>query len=133
MASWQQWLLMAVESNNAAEDAQSAKHWRSSVSRYYYSAYQAVSAVLIYRGPTPPPEEEAWGHASTPDMIVEHFAPYIRSKDVRQRYANQLRELYSWRIKADYRGKANLQDATDKVRMFASRLMQLAETILPEV
>ncbi len=133
MELWQQWFAMAIESNNAAENAQSAQHWRSSVSRYYYSAYQAVSAVLIYRGLTPPPEEEAWGHASTPDMLVEHFGTYIRSKDVRQRYANQLRELYAWRIKADYRGNEQLRASIGVVRKNANRLVEMAEGILPEV
>ena len=133
MELWQQWFVMAIESRSAAEDAQSAQHWRSSVSRYYYAAYQAVSAVLIYRGLTPPPEEEAWGHASTPDMLVEHFVPYIRSKDVRQRHAEQLRELYVWRIKADYRGSEQLQANINNVHKHANRLVKLAEGILPEV
>lgn len=131
MGTWQQWLAMAIESQNAAVAAEASRFYRSSVSRYYYAAYQATSAVLIYRGLTPPPEEEAWGHAATPDMLVEHYVTYVRSRDVRQRYAKQLRELYRYRIRADYRGSERLDTEISQARMYAGRLVRLAVDVLP--
>jgi uncharacterized protein (UPF0332 family) len=132
MEPWQAWYAMALESQRAALAAESAKCWRSSVSRYYYAAYQAVTAVLLYSGLIPPDLEEAWSHAATPDLLEEHFTPYVRSRDARKRLNQTLGELYKLRIIADYRGNAQLEKRIGGARKYANRLVNVAGDILLE-
>jgi len=47
----------ALDSRRAAQDLK-VRQRRSCASRIYYSAYQAVTAVLLYRGGIPPDERE---------------------------------------------------------------------------
>jgi uncharacterized protein (UPF0332 family) len=130
--AWQQWREMARESSQAAHTAENESLWRSSISRYYYAAFQAVSAVLHYRGLIPPTGEEAWGHTTTPEMLAEHFTPYIRSREARKRLGRQLEELYKLRIMADYRGSEKLDDRIGEARKYSDRLVKVVEEILPK-
>ena len=66
MEPWQLWQDMARESEQAARLAEDGGCPRSAASRYYYAAYQAVTALLLYRGLTPPEGREAWSHEDTP-------------------------------------------------------------------
>jgi uncharacterized protein (UPF0332 family) len=132
MEPWQQWWNMAMESLEAASTLKANGLWRSSVSRYYYAAYQATSAVLLYRGIPPPADEEAWSHADTPNMLEAHFTPYVSSRDTRKRLKKQLGELYKWRILADYRGGEKSESRMGNVRKYASYIVKTAEDILPK-
>jgi uncharacterized protein (UPF0332 family) len=132
MEPWELWRDMALEAQKVALIAEEKGYARSSVSRYYYAAYQAVSAVLLYAGLIPPVGEEAWGHASTPDMIVEHFASYVRLKDERQKLQRQLSVLYKLRIMADYRGAEQLAGRISVARKCSNRLVKVALEILPK-
>ena len=124
---------MARDSQQAALAAETAEHWRSSASRYYYAAYQAVTAVLLYAGLTPPAAEESWSHAATPDMLEQHFVPYVRSRDARKELGRQLRELYKLRIIADYIGATKLeQKSVAEARKYSNRLVKVADKILPQ-
>lgn len=92
---------MATESQRAALCAESTKCYRSSVSRHYYAAYQAVTSVLLCAGNVPPAAREAWSHEATPTLLEQHFDKYISARDDRQKLSRQLNELtsyVSWRI-----------------------------------
>ncbi|HZP83600.1 MAG TPA: HEPN domain-containing protein [Chthonomonadaceae bacterium] len=133
MEAWQQWREMARESAKAAQQVEAEGCLRSSASRYYYAAYQAVTAVLLYRKLTPPDTEEAWSHAVTPQLLEEHFEPLIRSKDRRQNLAYRLSELYKLRILADYRGSKRIDEKQmNAARRDAGYIVKVAERILPE-
>ena len=132
METWQQWREMARESLTAARILETKAVYRSSVSRYYYCAYQAITAVLLYRGLAPPASEEAWGHGSTPDLVVEQLEVFIRRRDDRRRYAEMIRNLYEWRIQADYRGGSKLDTKIEECRKYAYRLVRIMDDILPE-
>lgn len=69
MEAWQAWLEMARESQEAAQQAEANGHFRSAASRYYYAAYQAVTALLLYRRVPTPEDRQAWSHDQTPDLI----------------------------------------------------------------
>ena len=103
MPDWQNWYRMAIDSQQAAQELQSFR-LRSCASRIYYSAYQAVTSVLLYRGLAPPVGQEAWSHVTTPELIVEHWGPLMASIDKRKDLAKRLGGLYKLRISADYVG-----------------------------
>lgn len=102
MEPWRQWQIMAQESEKAARAAEAEGCLRSAASRYYYAAYQAATALLVYRGLTPPQDRQAWPHDLTPDLVVEQLEPLLRSRDRRNDMARRLRELYKRRVVADY-------------------------------
>jgi uncharacterized protein (UPF0332 family) len=102
MEPWKLWLEMALESEAAARACDEAGHLRPAISRYYYAAYQAVTAVLRYRKQIPPPKREAWSHEETPQMLREHLKPVVPSRDTRNDLAHRLAMLYKARVTADY-------------------------------
>ncbi len=104
MEAWQAWLEMAHESEEAAQRAEADGHFRSSASRYYYAAYQAVTALLLYRGIIPPAGREAWSHEETPALLQDQLQTLIRSRERRNDLAARLKELYRQRLTADYQG-----------------------------
>jgi uncharacterized protein (UPF0332 family) len=132
MELWRLWLRMAMESQRAALASEAEGCCRSSVSRYYYAAFQAISAVLLYAGCVPPEGEEAWSHAQTPDMLRVHFEPYVRKRDVRKSLASDLSELYKLRIYADYRGRVVIDGRLAEARRCSNRLVKVASEILPQ-
>ena len=71
MEAWEQWREMAREVEKGAWAAAKEGCLRTSVSRYYYAAYQAATALLLYRKLTPPQNREAWNHDTTPLLIRE--------------------------------------------------------------
>lgn len=103
MDAWQQWWEMAQESLSVARAAEESGGYRSSASRYYYAAYQAATALLLYRGLMPPLDREAWGHEATPLLLVSETSTVIRSRDRRHDLAARLTDLYLLRLDADYR------------------------------
>ena len=54
MEDWELWREMAQESEKGPWAAEKEVCLRTSASRYYYTAYQAVTALLLYRRVTPP-------------------------------------------------------------------------------
>ena len=104
MDAWKLWLAMAREASQTAQLAEAAGHLRSAASRYYYAAYQAVTALLLYQGLMPPVGAEAWSHTSTPALLNEGTASLIASRYRRNDLAARLGELYRLRLDADYIG-----------------------------
>lgn len=109
MPDHRSWLSVALESYEAGKAAADLGLDRSALSRFYYAAYQAATAGLLYRGVTPPTLlaedgslREAWSHSETPELFVVQMEPLIPSKDQRQRVRNHLAALYRKRIRADY-------------------------------
>ena len=106
MTSWRLWVAMAQESARAGAAARDAGYFRSSVSRSYYAAYQAMSALLLYRKLRPPQRaaerRESWSHAAVPELIREHLAALVPGKAVRNDMAQRVAALYRMRISADY-------------------------------
>lgn len=105
---------MAYESQAAAFADETAGRLRSAASRFYYAAYQAVTALLHLVGRQPPlgDEEgygrEAWSHRTTPDMILTDLNRYIRKKAERENLFRILRFLYKVRVISDYIGSQSI-------------------------
>ena len=133
MEAWQLWWEMACESEAAARQAEADGHLRSSASRYYYAAYQAVTALLLYRGMTPPAEREAWGHIETPPLLRDYLRSLIRLRDKRSDLAARLVDLYRLRLAADYESHS-LVDAAKITRAArdAGYILKITGGILPK-
>ncbi len=101
MDAWIRWLQMAQGSLAAAQALAVQGEARSAASRAYYAAYQAVTALLLYHGMTPPEDREAWSHEATPDLLW-HLAPTTLKQDRRKDMAHRLADLYDLRLIADY-------------------------------
>ncbi len=104
MDAWRLWQGMARESEEAARLAEAGGCLRPAASRYYYAAYQAVTALLLHRGLIPPAEREAWSHVDTPQLLQDQLRPLIRSRSRRDDLAQRLADLYRLRVAADYEG-----------------------------
>ncbi len=129
---WRLWQRMALNSQGAAELLWSAGHLRPCASRVYYAAYQAITAVLLYRGMIPPAGREAWSHEDTPRMIEEHWTPLISSLDRRRDLARRLADLYKLRVTADYVGNTPITlPAVQKAMRDGSFLVHVASDLLP--
>lgn len=76
--------------------------------------------------------EEAWSQAATPELLKEHFTPYIRNRDERKELARQLGELYKIRIEADYRGGGDLSAKVKIARRYSGRIRNMVEEALPQ-
>ncbi len=133
MDAWQLWQEMARESEEAARLAEAGGCLRSAASRYYYTAYQAATALLLYRGLTPPLGREAWNHEDTPALLQDQLRTLIRSRDKRNDLAARLVDLYRVRIIADYQGRrvvslSRLAGAGRDARY----ILRVMEDVLPE-
>lgn len=116
MPDWKRWRDMADESIKAGRELKQDCP-RSAVSRFYYAAYQAGTALLLYRKQQPPETREAWSHADTPEMLKEHLLATVKSKDKVVDLTERLRQLYKVRLNADYAGDAQTTQAiADKAR-----------------
>ena len=103
MDAWELWRTMAQEASETAQMAEAAGHLRSAASRYYYAAYQAVTALLLYRGLITPVAREAWSHSQTPILLYEDTEALIVPRDRRRDLAIRLlTRLYELRVAADY-------------------------------
>lgn len=132
MADWELWIGMARESQEAAEILSGQGRLRDAASRFYYAAYQATTALLHYRGLTPPQGREAWSHDDTPDLVLSQLAPVLASRDVRRRVARMLRGLYELRVRADYHASADVNaDALVVARRESGYVVSEARKILP--
>ncbi len=133
MDAWQLWQEMARESEEAARLAEAGGCLRSAASRYYYTAYQAATALLLYRGLTPPLGREAWNHEDTPALLQDQLRTLIRYRDKRNDLAARLVDLYRVRIIADYQGRrvvslSRLAGAGRDARY----ILRVTEDVLPE-
>jgi uncharacterized protein (UPF0332 family) len=126
------WWEMSLDSARAARAAEAAGCWRSSVSRYYYAAYQATTAVLLHLGLVPPAGRQGWSHADTPEVIRDHLRPIVRSSHHRNDLASRLLKLYRTRVAADYVGSDPITSTTvEAARKDAGRIIKVAPSILP--
>lgn len=133
MDAWERWLAMAREASETAQMAEAAGHLRSAASRCYYAAYQAATALLLYRGLAPPINREAWGHLQTPILLKEETETLITSRGRRNDLAARLRELYELRITADYRAERRItQSQINVARRDAGFIVKVVNDILPE-
>jgi uncharacterized protein (UPF0332 family) len=139
MADWRQWIMIAEESRRAAlEMTDEPAFRRSRASRYYYAAYQAVTALLLYEGQTPPIvdgiERESWSHEVTPTMALDNLGRVLPVRKKRYQIRSGLQELYKIRIFADYSGANEITaERLKAARKLSSHIVKVARDILPDV
>ncbi len=133
MEAWEKWWRRAVASLEAAELLHRQGYLHSSVSRGYYAAYQAASAVLIYLKTTPPENREAWSHEETPELLRQRLRPRLERSQCND-LSNRLGTLYKLRIDADYKTTATLTDiAVTKSIKSVSYFVKTMKFVLPPV
>jgi uncharacterized protein (UPF0332 family) len=138
MDDWEKWLGMAVDSVDAGiELGDTPAFTRSAVSRYYYAAYQAVTALFLYEGQMPPTvngiRRESWSHEVTPDMVLENLGRVLPDRKKRYQIRSNLQELYKTRIFADYSGANPVSVARLKSsRKLAKYIVTLTSALLPQ-
>lgn len=133
MEAWERWWSMAQGSLKAAQLLAQQGEVRSSASRAYHAAYQAVTAVLLYYGMTPPADREAWSHTDTPGLIWK-LAGTTTRQDARRDVASRLYASYELRLKADYNkddAEVSALDLKTSIKT-ASFVVKWAEDILPQ-
>lgn len=133
MDAWERWLAMAREASETAQMAEAAGHLRSAASRYYYAAYQAVTAMLHYRKVATPEGRQAWGHDQTPTLIQQQLEPLFKPINKRRDLQRRLERLYKTRIIADYVANIPLRaESLRSVRRDSNYILKVAEQVLPE-
>lgn len=132
MKPWQLWQDMAHESEQAARLAEDGGCPRSAASRYYYAAYQAATALLLYQGLIPPEGREGWTHLDTPTLLRDQVRT-IRSRDSRCDVAARRVDLYRLRLRADYQGDEPVQaDQLPEAGRDARYVLKVANDVLPK-
>jgi hypothetical protein len=138
MADWRQWIEMAAGSLEAAdflEDYDKESFVRSAASRYYYAAYQAMTALLLYEGQTPPivgeVERESWSHEITPEMVLQNLGRIVPDRKKRYQLRSNLQELYKTRVYADYSGTYGVnRERLKTARKLTRYLVKVAQRIV---
>ena len=116
MEAWERWWNMAQGSLAAAQLLAKEGEVRSSASRAYYAAFQAVTALLLYHEMTPPNGREAWSHEATPELF-RRLSGTIISEDARKDIKQRLEASYELRVVADYISQANPEKAKLKLSL----------------
>lgn len=103
------WRAISLNSRKAAEKLLEAECYRSSVSRAYYTAYAAITSVLIRQGITLAHDGNNPNHISLPTRVLNNltFLPLTTRFDLNK----ALRRLYAARIEADYNSDAAVNGA----------------------
>lgn len=109
MEAWERWWQMAQGSLAAAVLLKTQGEFRSSASRAYYAAYQAITAVLLYQGKTPPEGREAWSHEATPELLWK-LSGTVLKQEARRDVALRLQAAYALRVHADYVSMAEVTE-----------------------
>jgi uncharacterized protein (UPF0332 family) len=128
---------MAKESLRGAKSAMEVTAFRSCVSRSYYAAFQAATAMLLHAGETPPTVEaqrrESWPHAVTPDMVKDNLKRLITHRQRRLGLASSLAKLYRWRVEADYVSKPDvLRLRAETAFREAGSIVKVARDVIEE-
>lgn len=112
MEAWEKWWRRAADSLEAAELLGKHGHGHSAVSRGYYAAYQAATAVLLYQGLVAPSLEdrEAWSHQATPILLRTTQTPFW-NQTRRNDLSARLSVLYIVRVRADYKMSVEISEA----------------------
>ena len=109
----------------------------SAVSRFYYTVYQAATALLHYRGGHPPPmmgevRRESWTHEDTP-ILVENVLEKLLQKRDRDKIARYLKELYRFRIYADYSGSQRVSEGElNQIRKMSNWVVKIAQEVMTD-
>jgi len=133
MEAWELWWNMAQGSLKAAQELEVFGEQRSSVSRAYYAAYQAATALLLYAKQVPPAGREAWSHEATPEAL-NNLPPKIVPAATQGDLESRLRRLYEMRLVADYRSEENITSSGSRivVRSAAFFLRTISSIVLGE-
>ena len=132
MEAWEKWWNMAQGSLKAAHVLEVFGEQRSSVSRAYYAAYQAATALLLYGRQIPPVGREAWSHEATPELVTR-LPGTILVPPVAQDMRKRLSSLYDLRLVADYQGERDIDElALRSTLRDAAFIIKIANVTLPK-
>lgn len=93
------WATLGRENLKASRHAKEGQHWRTSVSRAYYAAFDALNEVLL-RVENPPARYRTHLHRQIPDLIKKHLTGFLVTGNRALR--TTVTRLYKARLAADY-------------------------------
>jgi len=93
------WDALGRENLRASQYAKGGKHWRTSVSRAYYAAFDAINFVLLPLE-SPPRRYRTHRHQDLNGLIKKHLTGFSNSDNRALRV--QINRLYKARLAADY-------------------------------
>lgn len=121
MATWQE---IGIKNFQAAQELYDGRHYRSSVSRFYYAAFSALTVEIARRGVVFPQNRETPSHAQLPQLIVRHLTQFSETR--RGNIARVTARLYRSRLDADYSlTRVDKRSAGDALRDAAAILEYL--------
>lgn len=109
------WQLLASENLNAAKKLNGLSFRRASVSRSYYAAYSACThALLASETAVDSGERQNPGHDQLQRMIKNGVKKLDVPHHVRARVVKSLRNLWRYRVSADYEPRAHISEMAAK-------------------
>jgi uncharacterized protein (UPF0332 family) len=94
-----EWDAIGRENIKASHHAKSGQYWRTSISRAYYAAFDALNHVLLPLE-NPPPRYRTHRHQDLDGLIKRHLTGFSASKNRSLRVT--VTRLYKARLAADY-------------------------------
>ncbi len=122
MATWQE---IGQDNFEAARELYINGRYRSSVSRFYYAAYAALTGEPLKTSFQPKSDREAPDHAHMPEWIKNYLTRF--SPRQRADMAKLIRQLYEARIGADYKLRTTDEKTARDSRRNAVALLQYLE------
>lgn len=107
------WKEMARENRTAACELFVLRRWRSASSRAYYAIYARVTAELLDASVTMPAGRSNPKHKTLPDLVGNNLTAF--SMATRWRLAGLIKQLYDFRIIADYRSTVTLEEEDARI------------------
>src|SRR5947207_745015 len=103
------WLEIARDAREAAALCHRKGHYRSAVSRAYYSMFAVVSEALRRQGLIPPAGRETWRHGLMPSLVMSHLQNLLGTATANE-VNRRLRATYRKRLEADYHSLADVSE-----------------------
>lgn len=119
MATWQE---IGQDNFRAARDLYGSKHYRSSVSRFYYAAFSLLTYELARGGVVFRLGRQTPAHAELAELIIENLTQFSETR--RTAIAMLTLRLYRSRLDADYLDQRIDRAAAEKAMRDAERLFR---------
>ena len=119
MATWQE---IGQDNFRTAHDLYEMKHYRSSVSRYYYAAFSRLTYELARSGVVFRLGRQTPAHAELAELVVENLTQFSETR--RMTIALITLRLYRLRLDADYSDQRIDRKAAERAMRDAEKLFR---------
>lgn len=119
MATWQE---VGIDNFRAAQDLHEMKHYRSSVSRFYYAAFSLLTYELARGGVVFRMGRRTPAHAELAELVIENLTQFSEAR--RMAIALVTLRLYRSRLDADYSDQRIDRKAAERAMRDAEKLFR---------